>query len=91
MIVAFSTLGTKVDSDIVGTWRAEHDSSVSITFKDNGDMIVRSANAVDDGLSYKIDGNNVIVTFANDDTETYGFVVEGDTLIFGEYYYSKIE
>lgn len=91
LIVAFSTFGTKVDSDIVGTWRAEHDSSVSITFKDNGDMIVRSANAVDDGLSYKIDGNNVIVTFANDDTETYGFVVEGDTLIFGEYYYSKIE
>ena len=54
-------------------------------------MIVRSANAVDDGLTYKIDGDTVIVTFANDDTETYGFAVEGDTLIFGEYYYTKLK
>lgn len=91
LIFAFSTFGTKVDSEIVGTWRAERDSSISLTFKNNGDMIVRSANAVDDGLTYKIDGDTVIVTFANDDTETYGFAVEGDTLIFGEYYYTKLK
>lgn len=91
LMFAFSTFGTKVDSEIVGTWRAERDSSISLTFKNNGDMIVRSANAVDDGLTYKIDGDTVIVTFANDDTETYGFAVEGDTLIFGEYYYTKLK
>lgn len=91
LIVAFSFFGNRIDNDLVGTWRAEQDSSMSITFKNNGDMIVRSENAVDDGLSYKIDDDTVVVTFANNDTETYGFVVEGDTLIFGEYYYSRIE
>lgn len=91
LIVAINSFGNKITSDLVGTWRAERDSSVSITFKNNGDMIVRSSNAVDDGLSYKIDGDTVIVTFANNDTETYGFAVEGDTLIFGEYYYTKLK
>lgn len=91
LIVAINSFGNKITSDLVGTWRAERDSSISITFKNNGDMIVRSSNAVDDGLSYKIDGDTVIVTFANNDTETYGFAVEGDTLIFGEYYYTKLK
>lgn len=91
LIVAINSFGNKITSDLVGTWRAERDSSISITFKNNGDMIARFSNAVDDGLSYKIDGDTVIVTFANNDTETYGFAVEGDTLIFGEYYYTKLK
>lgn len=91
VIVAVNFFGNRIDNNLVGTWRAERDSSISLTFKNNGDMIVRSANAVDDGLTYKIDGDTVIVTFANDDTETYGFAVEGDTLIFGEYYYTKLK
>lgn len=78
-------------SDIVGTWKAERDSSVSITFKNNGDMIVRSKSAVNDKLSYKIVNDTVTVTYAPNDTETYGFVVEGDTLIFGEYYYTRVK
>ena len=78
-------------SDIVGTWKAERDSSVSITFKNNGDMIVRSKSAVNDELSYKIVNDTVTVTYAPNDTETYGFVVEGDTLIFGEYYYTRVK
>ena len=91
LIVVISSFGNKINSDLVGTWRSEENSSVSITFKNNGDMIVRSSSAVDDGLSYEIDGDTVTVTFANNDTETYGFVVEGNTLIFGEKYYTKVQ
>lgn len=91
LIVIFSFFGNRIDNDLVGTWRATQDSSISITFKNNGDMIVRSANAVDDELSYNIDDDTVVVTFANNDTETYGFIVEGDSMIFGEHYYSRIE
>lgn len=65
LIVSISVFNNRIDSDLVGTWRAERDSSISITFKNNGDMIVRSSSAVDDKLSYKIDNNTVTVTFAD--------------------------
>ena len=91
LIVVISSFVNKINSDLVGTRRSEENSSVSITFKNNGDMIIRSSSAVDDGLSYEIDGDTVTVTFANNDTETYGFVIEGNTLIFGEKYYTKVQ
>lgn len=91
LIVGISGFNNRVDSDLVGTWRAERDSSISITFKNNGDMIARSSSAVDDKLSYKIDNNTVTVTFADNSKETYGYTVEGDTLIFGEYYYTRVK
>lgn len=91
VIVAISSFGNKINSDLIGTWRSEQDASVSITFKNNGDMIVRSSSAVDDGLSYEINGDTVVVTFANNDKETYGFAVEENTLIFGEKYYTKLQ
>ena len=91
LIIGISAFSNKTNNDLVGTWRAEHDSSMSITFKNNGDMIVRYGNAVDDGLSYNITDDTVTVTFAPNVTETYGFVVEGDTLIFGEYYYTRVK
>ena len=86
LIVGISGFNNRVD-----TWRAERDSSISITFKNNGDMIARSSSAVDDKLSYKIDNNTVTVTFADNSKETYGYTVEGDTLIFGEYYYTRVK
>lgn len=90
LMLVIKPFGHKIDSAIVGSWRSEQDSSISITFKSNGDMIVRSSNFVNDSLSYEINNYNVIVTFATGDTETYGYAVEGDTLVFGSNYYTRL-
>ena len=91
LMVSFNPFGHKINSDIVGTWRSKQDSSMSITFKSSGNMIVRSSSLVNDKLSYEIDNHTVIVTFTKDYKRTFYYAVEGDTLVFGSKYYTRLK
>ena len=89
LVVAISTFGGKADDGLVGTWRADLNSSL-ITFEDDGDMILNSSIG-DEILSYRVDGNTLTMIFANNETASFDFEVKGDTLILGEDYYTRVK
>ena len=93
LIILISTLGGggSDTNTIIGTWKSNRDSSMTMTFKSNGDMTVRVGNAVNDEASYKITGNQISVTFSPTDTTTYYFEVVGKTLILGENEYTRMK
>ncbi len=80
---------------IIGTWEYYNDESDTITFTDDG-YVFSSLDEENDHFSntYEIISNDKIKIYFNGDapdTEIYEYSVKGDTLIFDDFTYKKIE